>query len=337
LLAEYAAGAPLEVLRRLESGPRGLEEAQAQARLASHSENAVPFTAPPPWWKRLLGTARNPFVVVLLCLDAVSAAAGDEGGAVVIGAMVAVSCALRFHQEHRSDRAAAALRAMVTTTATVIRRAAPGAAPVAREVPVDQLVPGDVVRLTPGDMVPADLRLLRSADLAVSQSPLTGESLPASKSLPSGTHLAAGSAAPRAAAGPAAAVGGASGPPAGTGSIFDCAWLCLMGSNVVSGSGTGVVVATGGSTYFGATHQDVRRGVRQTAFDRGVKGVSRLLVSLMVLCVPALVAVSTLVHQSGSQRFLFAVCVAVGLTPEMLPLVVTTALARGSGALARSG
>lgn len=181
VLTEYAELPPLMVMRRLESRPRGLQEREAHARLARYGENAVSWARPPRWSVRLLATVRNPFVVLLGCLAAVSVVTGDLGGSAVITAMVVISCVLRFRQERRSDRAAAALRAMVAATATVVRRASTGSAPVARELPIDQLVPGDVVRLIAGDMVPADLRLLRTDDLKVSQAVLTGESLSSAK------------------------------------------------------------------------------------------------------------------------------------------------------------
>jgi P-type Mg2+ transporter len=178
-LAEYAAAPPLQVLRRLDASRRGLDEAEAQARLARLGDNAILVAGQTRRWALALAAVRNPFVVILICLTAVSAATGDLAGAAVISVMIVASCLLRVRQEHRSGRAAAALRAMVATTATVVRRASAGAAAVAREMPVDQLVPGDLVQLVAGDMVPADLRLLRTDDLTVSQAVFTGESQPA--------------------------------------------------------------------------------------------------------------------------------------------------------------
>jgi len=318
-LASWAAAPPLQVLRGLDSSRRGLDEAQAQARLARHGDNAIAVPAQPGWGGRVLIAVRNPFVVILIALTAVSTATGDLGGAAVITAMIVISCLLRIRQEYRSDRAAVALRAMVATTATVVRRAAPGAPAAAREVPVDQLVPGDLVQLTAGDMVPADLRLLRSDDLALNQAVFTGESRPAAKrasSVISGRSLA-----------------GADGTGAGA-SVFDSPVLCLMGTSVVSGSGTAVVVATGPATYLGATAHDLPRGGRGTAFDRGVRDVTWLLISLMLVCAPLVLAVNASVRGHPLEAFLFAVAVAVGLTPEMLAVVVTSALARGAGALA---
>jgi len=321
-LAEYAAATPLQVLRGLDTTRRGLDEAAAQLRLARHGDNAIAVGRQPRWGTRLLTAVRNPFVVILIILTTVSAATGDLAGAAVIAAMVVISCLVRLRQECRSDRAAAALRAMVATTATVIRRASPGSPAMTREVPVDQLVPGDLVRLAPGDMVPADLRLLRSDDLAVSQAVFTGESQPAAKRATSAITGGSGEA-------------GDGSPPGENASIFDSPRLCFMGTSVVSGSGTAVVVATGRSTYLGATHHDLPAGRAPTEFDRGAAAVTWLLVSFMLVCVPAVLAVNAAIRGDLPEALLFAVAVAVGLTPEMLPVVVTSALARGAGAVSR--
>jgi Mg2+-importing ATPase len=307
----------LQVLRRLESGPRGLTEEQAQTRLVRHGENAVTDSPPPHRGARLWHAAANPFVVILLALGGVSAVLGAFGAATVIGVMVLVSCWLQVRQEQRFDRVAATLRAMVVTTATVVRRATAETPPVARELPVDQIVPGDVVNLAPGDMIPADLRLLRAAGLLVDQAVLTGESLPAAK---------------RAAPDEGVAYDGT---PAGDLGTFDCPWLCFMGSTVASGTGTAVVVATGPSTYFGAMHSRLAPRRAETAFDRGVKGVSRALIGLMLVCAPLVFVVNAAVHGMRFAALWFAISVAVGLTPEMLPVMVSTALARGAKAGAR--
>jgi Mg2+-importing ATPase len=311
---------PLQVLRRLESSPRGLEEDDAQARLARYGDNVQPGSRLPHWAIGLARSGRSPFVIVLLCLAAVSALIGEPSTAAVIAMLAVASCLLKFGRERGSDKAAAGLQAMVATTATVVRRACAASPPVAREVPVDQLVPGDIVRLAPGDIVPADMRLLRSADLAVGEALLTGESLPAAKhpaERPSGwasqTHHSPHEA------------------PLGRPE------LCLMGSTVASGSGTGIVVATGAATYVAAACRNPSRHEARTAFDRGVRGVSWMLIGCMLVCVPLVLAVSAGIRGDEAGALLFAVSVAVGLTPEMLPVVVTTALARGARVMAPRG
>ncbi len=319
-LLRYATMAPLQALRMLNSSLHGLDEVDAQARLASHGDNTlVAPTATSRAW-RLLGTLTDPFVLILLFLGVVSAATGDLAGVAVICALAVASCGLRFRQEHRADRAAAALRAMVATTTTVLRRAEAGAPPLAREVPTDQLVVGDVVQLSAGEIVPADLRLLRSSDLTVSQALLTGESLPVLK-------YATLSAAP----------GDGDGQHDIDATLFDHPRLCLLGSTVVGGSATGLVVATGADTYFAWANRELPDRRADTAFERGVKGVSWTLIRFMVATVPLVLAVNELVQRDWLQACLFAVAVAVGLTPEMLPVVVTSALARASAAMRRHG
>ncbi|WP_308015664.1 P-type ATPase, partial [Streptomyces huiliensis] len=178
------AGSTLHALRELGSGPRGLTEDEAARRLADAGENVLPGRRPPGPVRRFAHGLRDPFTAVLLCLGLVSAAVASWGTACVISVLVTVSCALRTAGEHRAERAAAALRDLVPTTATVRRRPAPDAPPVQRELPVGELVPGDVVLLAPGDLVPADLRLLRTAGLTVHEAVLTGESAPAEKRAP---------------------------------------------------------------------------------------------------------------------------------------------------------
>ncbi|MFF7382387.1 HAD-IC family P-type ATPase [Streptomyces griseoluteus] len=294
----------LRLLRRLETGPRGLTDTEAAVRLAEYGEN-TPAAAPPApsWPRRSVRALRDPFTAVLLTLGLVSAFVASWGTAAVILALVAVSCALRAAGERRADRSLAALRGLVTGTATVLRRDDRAAEPRAREVPVADLVPGDIVRLGPGDLVPADVRLLRARGLTVRQDTLTGESAPVAKQ--------AADAPGRFAESP----------------------LCFQGSHVVSGSASAVVVATGARTRFGAARRvPVRRG--PSAFDQSVHGISWVLVRFMLLTPPLVLMASAAVHGRVLQTLPFAVAVAVGLTPEMLPVIVTTCLARGASRLA---
>ncbi|MFB9833354.1 magnesium-translocating P-type ATPase [Actinoallomurus acaciae] len=310
-LADFASMPVHQALRRLESGPRGLLEETAHARLEHYGDNVI--TGAGRRRSGLLRALTNPFVVILYVLGGVSAALGAYGATAVISVMVLVSCWLQVRQEHRFDRVAATLRAMVITTATVVRRASAQAPPVAREIPVDQLVPGDVVRLGPGDMVPADVRVLRSAGLRVDQAVLTGESVPVAK------QAAYGAGAPYR-------------EQDGDLGTFDCPALGFMGSTVSAGTATAVVMATGASTYFGAMHAHLAPRRAETAFDRGVKGVSRALIGLMLVCAPLVFVVNAAVHGVRLAALWFAISVAVGLTPEMLPVMVSTALARGAKA-----
>ncbi|GAB3979887.1 magnesium-translocating P-type ATPase [Actinoallomurus acanthiterrae] len=316
-LTEHASMPLLQVLRRLESGPRGLYERQAQERLIHHGENVITASPAARRGARLVGAIANPFVMILVVLGGVSVALDSVGAAAVIFTMVVISCWLQVRQEDRFDRVAATLRAMVVTTATVVRRVTEDAQPVPREIPVDELVPGDVVDLIPGDMVPADVRLLRATELTVDQAVLTGEALPVAKHAELNGEVSA------------------TDRPEGDLGTFDCPWLCFMGSTVTAGTGSAVVVATGGSTYFGAMNANVAPRRAETAFDRGVRSISWALIGLMLVCAPLVFIANATAHGLRFQAVWFAISVAVGLTPEMLPVMVSTALARGAKASAR--
>ncbi|MFI9719225.1 magnesium-translocating P-type ATPase [Streptomyces sp. NPDC052396] len=319
----------LQVLRALDSGPRGLTEAQAETRLARYGENVPPGRRTDSWPRRFARGLRDPFTAVLIGLGLVSAVLASWGTVCVIATLVTVSCVLRATGEHRAERATAALRRLVAGTATVRRRVGGTSPPVTREVPVDQLVPGDVVLLGPGDLVPADLRLLRATGLTVHQAALTGESAPVTKR-PTEDG------------------------PEGTG--FARPGLCFQGSSVAAGSGTGVVIATGADTAlsgaFGEGRQGCQglwglRGLRgrpwperrriPSPFDRSVNGIAWTLIRFMLLTAPLVLIVDALLSGRGLETLPFAVAVAVGITPEMLPVVVTAVLARGAALLARDG
>ncbi|MFJ2769255.1 magnesium-translocating P-type ATPase [Streptomyces sp. NPDC087300] len=302
---------PLHVLRSLDATPRGLTEQDATERLARYGPNTLPAHRTVSWPVRLVRSLRDPFTAVLLVLGLVSAAVASWGTACVILTLVAVSCVLRSHGEHRAENAVRHLRELVASTATVRRRDTADAAPRTRETPVDELVPGDVIRLGPGDLVPADVRLLRAHGLTVDQSALTGESAPVAKAASDPPDPAAGD--------------GAFTPP----------HLCFQGSSVASGSAAALVVATGADTRFAAAH--AAPGPRiPTAFDRSVHGISWVLIRFMLLTPPLVLMANAALRGRGLETLPFAVAVAVGLTPEMLPVIVTTCLARGAALLART-
>ncbi|MBW8794609.1 MAG: magnesium-translocating P-type ATPase [Streptomyces sp.] len=316
MVSEGEAATSLQVLRRLDTGPRGLTEAEAAARLAELGENSPPLPHTVSWPLRCARALRDPFTAVLLTLGLVSALVASWGTAVVILALVAVSCGLRAAGEHRADRSLAALRELVAGTATVLRRAGAGAEPRAREVPVAELVPGDVVRLGPGDLVPADVRLLRARGLTVHQAALTGESAPVAKAAVDVPAIA---------------------DPAGAADAgpFQVPYLCFQGSGVASGSATAVVVETGERTRFAVAH-GAAAPREASAFDRSVHGISWVLIRFMLLTPPLVLMANAALRGRGLETLPFAVAVAVGLTPEMLPVIVTTCLARGAALLARA-
>ncbi|MCW7946215.1 magnesium ABC transporter ATPase [Streptomyces hygroscopicus] len=300
----------LQELRRLESSRRGLTDAEAEARLADVGENVLPAARTASWPRLFVRGVRDPFTTVLLCLGVVSATVTAWGTACVILSLVVVSCVLRATGEHRADRSMAALRDLVATTATVLRRPDADGLPLEREIPAAELVPGDVIRLAPGDLVPADVRLLRANGLTVHQAALTGESAPVVK---------------KALDVPGPVDGGP----------FEQPHLCYQGSGVASGSGTALVLETGARTRFAQAHgMPARR--EASAFDRSVHGISWVLIRFMLLTPPLVLMANATLRDRGLETLPFAVAVAVGLTPEMLPVIVTTCLARGASLLART-
>ena len=323
------------VLSVLRSTPDGLNGVEAVMRRAQWGPNEVAHEKPPGWYVQLLHAFKNPFIVLLLILAVVSFLTDDLKATVVISVMVLISVLLRFVQEYRSGRAAEKLKAMVSTTATVrrpdLRSAVPadvtGPFGVAlhpqpatwQEVPIQDLVPGDVIRLSAGDMVPADVRLLSSKDLFVSQSILTGESLPIEKY----DVLAA------------VAEKDAGAASADTTGPLDLPNVCFMGTNVVSGTATAVVVATGPRTYFGSLARHIVGQRAMTSFDRGVSSVCWLLIRFILVMVPLVFLINGLNKGDWTEAFFFGLSVAVGLTPEMLPMIVTANLARGAVAMSR--
>ena len=238
----------------------------------------------------------------------VSYFSGDVRAAVVIASMVVLAITTAFIQEHKSNEAAAKLRAMVHTTASVRRTPCDADNPFS-EIPIEQLVPGDIVRLSAGDIIPAELRLLEAKDLFINQSTLTGEAMPAEKY--------------------AHARDGDCDDP------FDLPNICFMGANVVSGYGTGVILRTGPKTFFGQLARQIAGRRVPTAFDQGVNRFTWLMIRFILVMVPTVFLINGLTKHDWLEALLFAVAVAVGLTPEMLPMIVTVNLAKGAIAMSR--
>ncbi|WP_235837868.1 magnesium-translocating P-type ATPase [Chitinasiproducens palmae] len=319
-----------DTLQYYQSDREGLTELEAAHRLERDGPNVVAQQGPPSAISQLLNAFNNPFIAILVVLAAISActdvifADADERSyksVIILSTMVLLSAVLRFVQEYRSERAAQALRALVSATATVLRRMNGTGQVVARTVPTQDLVVGDIVALSAGDMVPADVLLIESRNLMVSQAALSGESLPAEK------YDTLGAVASK-----------DSGTPAGQsdGSLLERPNVCLMGSNVVSGYARGMVIATGAQTYFGMLAGKVlNRKPAPTAFDLGVNKVSRLLICFMLVMVPIVFVLNGASTGDWLTAVTFALAVAVGLTPEMLPMVVSANLAKGALAMSR--
>jgi len=310
----------------LDAHEDGLSSVEASRRLTEAGANKVAHEQPMSWWMHLWHCYRNPFNLLLTLLATVSYLTDDVKATLVIGTMVVLSTLTRFVQQGRSNRAAENLKALVGNTATVVRRdlrteAAEVAeryfdakplkrhAPSRVEVPIRGLVPGDQIVLSAGDMVPADCRVLQAKDLFISQSAMTGESLPVEKFTDRQGSVK---------------------------SPLEQANILFMGTNVVSGAAIALVIATGKNTYIGTLATRVTASDRAlTAFQAGVNSVSWLLIRFALLMVPIVLLVNGFTKGDWTEAFLFALSVAVGLTPEMLPMIVTSTLAKGAVLLSR--
>jgi len=302
-LLEAAAADAASVIERLGTSASGLSEEEASRRLEAHGPNVVTEEAHHTKLKLLGRACLNPLVILLLALATVSFLTGDVRAGVVMVMMVVLGVVLRFLQEARADDAAAKLKAMITVTATVIRDGRP------REIPLAELVPGDVVKLSAGDMIPADLRVVSCKDLFVIQSGLTGESLPVEKFDGPETNNAR--------------------------PIAELRNVCFLGTSVESGSATGVVVETGFKTYLGKMAKSIVAQSAQTSFDRGVSRFTWLMIRFILVMVPVVFLINGLTKHDWTDAFFFALAVAVGMTPEMLPMIVTVCLSRGAISMSR--
>ncbi|MFI4922069.1 MAG: HAD-IC family P-type ATPase, partial [Gammaproteobacteria bacterium] len=333
-LVEVSRMAADDTFDEFKTSIQGLVESEAEERLAEHGPNTVAREVEHGFFYELFTRLANPLNVLLIVLTTVSVVTHDYDGAVIIGFMVVLSVALSWVQEHRSNNAAEKLRAMVKTTATVLRRE-PVEEPeddkeredgreedesreprviykaLRKQVPIDELVPGDLVQLSAGDMIPADVRLLSAKDLFINQSALTGESLPVEKD--------------------SRAVAQAGGSP------LDLPNLCFMGTNVLSGTAIAVVVMTGANTYFGSLASTMGTERVQTSFDKGIHNFTWLMIKFMAVMVPLVFFINGFTKHAWGDAFLFAMAVAVGLTPELLPAIISVTLSHGAKRMARLG
>jgi Mg2+-importing ATPase len=291
------------VLGQLNSRLGGLNEAEAESRLKQVGANEIARQKRQSVLMRLLSNVKNPLVLLLVALGVLSYLTGDQRATVVIFVMVVLGVVLRFFQELRADNAAAKLQAMVGNTATVVRDGKD------QEVPLKMLVPGDIIRLAAGDMVPADARLLSAKDLFLNQAALTGEALPVERK--------------------------AATPAADMQNPLELSNLCFLGSNVESGSATAVVIHTGNRTYFGSLAAGIVGQRQPTSFDLGINKFTWLMIRFIAVMVPAVFLINGFFRHNWLDAFLFAMAVAVGLTPEMLPMIVTVNLSKGALAMAR--
>jgi len=302
-LLEKARKEPDAVLKELESQLSGLSVAEADERVKRYGLNEIAREKRPSPLMRLLDNVKNPLVILLTSLGILSYLTGDLRAMIVIFVMVLLGIVLRFYQEMRADNAAEKLKAMVNITATVLRDGKD------TELALKFLVPGDIIRLAAGDMVPADVRVLTAKDLFLNQATLTGESLPVEKK-----------------AAPASAE---------VQNPLELPDICFLGSDVESGSATAVVMHTGDQTYFGSLAARIVGQRQLTSFDKGVNKFTWLMIRFIAVMVPAVFLINGLSKHNWLEAFLFAMAVAVGLTPEMLPMIVTVNLSNGALAMAR--
>ncbi|MCL2310677.1 MAG: magnesium-translocating P-type ATPase [Proteobacteria bacterium] len=322
------------LLHQLDSNRYGLTEEKAETVRERIGLNEIDHEKPLPWWVHLWHCYRNPFNLLLTLLAIISFVTDDLEATTVISLMVVLSTFLRFWQEVKSNKAADALKAMVSNTATVLRPLVPTehegrddeaengkdfASPTPYsnplhaprvELPIQLLVPGDVITLSAGDMIPADCRLLGAKDLFVTQAAMTGESMPVEKF--------------------------AQQRDLNANSPLELDNIVFMGTNVVSGSANAVVLTTGNQTYFGMLASRITTTERApTSFQSGVNKVSWLLIRFMLVMAPIVLLINGFTKRDWMEAVLFALSVAVGLTPEMLPMIVTSTLAKGAVFLSR--
>ncbi len=303
LLIEAAGADADAVLQKLRTSKEGLSDEEAARRLREHGPNVVARDERHPRIRLLRKALINPLVILLVVLAASSFLTGDLRAGGVILLMVALGVVVRFVQEARADSAAAKLRAMISVHATVVRGGAP------RDVPVAALVPGDVVELAAGDMIPADVRLLACKDLFLIQGSLTGESFPVEKF--------------------AAREGIAGRSP------LELTNVCYLGTSVESGAATAVVVATGLTTFLGGISTALVEEQEPTSFDRGMTRFTWLMIDFILVMAPLVFIINGLTKGDWAGAFFFAMAVAVGMTPEMLPMIVAVCLSKGAVAMCR--
>ncbi len=308
-----------KALNKLNTNKQGLEDFEVEASRETYGINKITHNKKKSLFKKLVEAFVNPFTSILFCLALVSTITDiifpyfelfgntkedfDCLTVVIILIMVFISGALRFVQESRSGNAAERLLSLITTTCTVTRKNK-----VKQEIDLDDIVVGDIIHLSAGDMIPADVRIIQAKDLFVTQSSLTGESEPIEK---------------------------ISNISKKSDTITDYKNIAFMGSNVISGTATAVAVSVGDNTLFGSMATNISEEPVETSFTKGVNAVSWVLIRFMLIMVPVVFVINGLTKGDWLQAFLFAISIAVGLTPEMLPMIVTTCLAKGAVAMSK--
>ncbi|KLU77058.1 magnesium-translocating P-type ATPase [Clostridium botulinum] len=289
------------ILKKLNTSISGLSQNEVQKRIEKYGYNEIGTEAKQSVFFKILENIKNPLNLLLIILAIVSYLTGDKTASIVMLVMVTLGVILKFVQELKADNSAEKLKSMVSTTATVVRDG------VKIEVPLKMIVPGDIVHLSAGDMIPADIQLIKSKDLFVNQSALTGESLPVEKKVIEGQWK----------------------------DELENPNLCFMGTNVESGTAFAVVLSTGKQTSFGKLSSKLTLESEMTSFDKGINKYTWLMIKFIFVMVPIVFLINGLTKGNWIEAFLFGIAVAVGLTPEMLPMIVTVNLSKGALSMAK--
>jgi Mg2+-importing ATPase len=301
-LREICSASVEGALAPLDTRITGLSDAEVEKRTAEFGPNVLAGEKKQGFVREIFGRFKDPLVAILLVICGFSFLTGDLSSGFIVVGMILISVFLAYFQERRSSEAAEKLKLMVQAGAVVVRDG------IEVEVPMSTIVPGDILVLAAGSIIPADLRVLSAKDFFVTQAALTGESMPIEK-------LAA--------------------PDSGASGIFELSSACFQGSTVISGSARGVAVNTGMRTFLGSVARDISEPKGATEFDRGVKSFVTLMIRFMLVMVSAIFVIQGLFKHDWLEALLFGLSVAVGLTPGMLPMIVTVCLSKGAVFMAR--
>ena len=295
-----------EFIKKYKVNPNGLSDTQATKRIEKLGLNEIKQAKPKRWYNYFLDSLFSPFncillgIVAILCYtDVYLPETPSYANIIVIAILVTASTLLDFFEEYRSNKAAEQLKQLVATTTSVIRNGKEV------QIPIKEVTLGDIVTLSAGSMIPADLRIIESKDLYVGQSALTGESDSVKKSVESELSIN------------------------DLDSISDLDTICFMGTNVISGSAKGVVIKTADSTYFGKIAHTLTQGKPKTAFQKGIENISRLLIKFMLVLIPIVFLLTAWKH-SAITAFTFAVAIAIGITPLLLPVILSSSLSKAA-------
>jgi len=310
LTSEELITLPIEELySRLETSPQGLSSEQAAERLETYGRNELAKQRKHSAVKEFLAHFKSPLVVILLIAGIISGVLGELANTVIIISIIFISVILDYYQESKAEKAAELLKQKVTSTATVQRDGQ------RQEIKLPEIVPGDVIYLSAGDIIPADARVINAKDLFVNQSSLTGESFPVEKTAVPALNSKGGA-------------------------LVDWNNYCFMGTSIVSGSGTALVGKTGSATEYGKIAKKLIEKPPETEFERGIKGFGYLIMQVtfvLVIFVFMIISIRNPTENGVLEALLFAVALAVGLTPELLPMIITINLSRGAIAMSKQG